>query len=181
MRRKCIGLVLLSIAILLTTLYQAGKVSATASEGFSSSTVALGRFSEINVSNHFAPPNSDTGEAHDIWRSWQRTKGMSDLYVQTNTWSKGGSTGWHRHPGHSLIIVTKGTLTAYEGDDPDCKPHVYTVGMGFVDPGGEHVHIIRNETEDDAQTLAVQLIPAGQPRRIEVPDPGNCNFSTKTE
>ena len=52
------------------------------------------------------------------------------MYVQSNVWQPGGSTGWHTHPGHSLIIVTAGTVTAYEGDDPDCTPHVYTAGDG---------------------------------------------------
>ena len=31
-------------------------------------------------------------------------------------------------------------MTAYEADHPDCKPRVYTQGMGFVDPGDGHVH-----------------------------------------
>jgi hypothetical protein len=34
--------------------------------------------------------------------------------------------------------------------------------MGFVDPGGEHVHILRNEGTVEARTIAVQLIPAGR-------------------
>lgn len=33
-----------------------------------------------------------------------------------------------------MIIVTIGTVTTYEGDDPDCKPHVYKQGMTIVDP-----------------------------------------------
>jgi hypothetical protein len=41
--------------------------------------------------------------------------------------------------------VASGTVTAYEGDDPTCTPLVYTQGMGFVDSGGDHVHVIRNE------------------------------------
>jgi len=53
---------------------------------------------------------------------------------------------------------------------------VYTVGMGFVDPGGGHVHIIRNEGAVVAQTITVQLIPANAVRRIDVADPGNCPF-----
>jgi hypothetical protein len=65
-------------------------------------------------------------------------------------------------------------VTAYEGDDADCKPHVYTKGM--VDPGGDHVHTIRNESKVEAQTVALQLILAGQPRWIEIADPGNCPF-----
>ena len=67
------------------------------------------------------------------------------MYVQNNVWVPGGTSGWHTHPGHSLIIVTAGTVTTYEADDPECTPHAYTVGMGIVDPGGGHVHNIRNE------------------------------------
>jgi len=48
--------------------------------------------------------------------------------------------------------------------------------MTFVDPGGDHVHIVRNEGAVEARTIAVQLIPTGQPRRIDVADPGNCHF-----
>jgi len=98
------------------------------------------------------------------------------VYVQSNVWNPGGSTGWHTHPGHSLIIVTAGTVTAYEGDDPSCKPAVYTKGMGFVDPGGDRVHLIRNEGTDPASTTAVQVIPAGAVRRIDAEDPRNCRF-----
>jgi len=106
----------------------------------------------------------------------QKTIGTSDVYVQSNVWDPGGSTGWHSHPGHSLIIVTAGTLTAYEGEDPNCKPTAYTTGMGFVDPGGKHVHILRNEGTVPAGTIAVQLIPAEAARRIDAQDPGNCHF-----
>jgi uncharacterized cupin superfamily protein len=101
---------------------------------------------------------------------------LSDLYVQKNVWRPGGSTGWHTHPGQSLVVVTEGTVTDYEGDDPECKPAVYTQGMAFVDPGGDHAHLIRNEGTSVAQTIAVQLIPEGAARRIDAPDPGNCHF-----
>jgi hypothetical protein len=168
--RRLTWLVLLSAAIVVTALYHASTVLATPGEGFVSTTLAVGRFGKIDVLNHFI---SDKGK---IWLSSQNTKGKSDLYVQSNVWQPGGHTGWHTHPGHSLITVTAGTVTAYEGNDPNCKPHVYTAGMGFVDPGGNHVHIVRNEGTVEAQSIAVQLIPAGQPRRIDAPDPGNCHF-----
>jgi len=73
----------------------------------------------------------------------KRLKGKSDGYFLTNVWQPGGTTGWHTHPGHTLIVVTAGTITHYDGDDPNCTPHVYTVGMTFVDRGGTHVHIVR--------------------------------------
>ena len=179
MRRKLTLLVLFSAAIVVMAIYYVGNVWATPASGFVATTLVKGTFGEFEVFNHFTPPNSTRREhEHNTWLSFQKTEGLLDLYVQSNVWQPGGSTGWHTHPGHSLITVTAGTVTAYEGDDPDCKPHVYTVGMGFVDHGGAHVHIIRNESATDvAQTVAVQLIPAGQPRRIDVvPAPGNCPF-----
>jgi hypothetical protein len=48
--------------------------------------------------------------------------------------------------------------------------------MAFVDPGGGHVHILRNEGTVEAKTIAVQLIPADAARRMEIADPGNCHF-----
>lgn len=181
MRRNLL-FVLFSAAIVLAALYYAGKSWATPASGFVATTLAKGTLGEFQVFNHFIPPNI-TEDDKKIWLSLQKTKGESDLYVQSNVWQPTqpglpvASTGWHSHPGHSLIIVTAGTLTEYEGDDPTCTPHVYTTGMGFVDPGGGHVHIIRNEGSVVAQTIAVQLIPSGQPRRTDIPTaPGNCPF-----
>jgi uncharacterized cupin superfamily protein len=177
MRRGLTWLSLFSAVIVVTALYHASKASATPAVGFVGTTLGVARFGDINVFNHFVPPNSGRGEREDnIWVSSQRTRGQSDVYVQSNVWQPGGSTGWHTHLGHSLIIVTAGTVTAYEGDDPTCTPTVYTAGMGFVDPGGRHVHILRNEGTVVAQTIAVQTIPAAQARRIDAPDPGNCHF-----
>jgi hypothetical protein len=169
MRRKVILVVLLGAAIVITALYT-GKALATPSSGFMGTTVAVGRFGEFDVFNKLIP------HGDNVWLSLQKTKGSSDAYVQSNVWQPGGHTGWHTHPGHSLIIVTAGAVTAYEGNDPTCKPTVYTQGMGFVDPGGDHVHLIRNEGTVPASTITFQLIPAGAMRRIDVADPGNCRF-----
>jgi hypothetical protein len=67
-------------------------------------------------------------------------------------------------------------VTVYEGNDPACKGTQYSVGMGFVDPGGGHVHEIRNEGTVQASTVAVQVIPAEAARRIDAPAPGSCPF-----
>jgi hypothetical protein len=175
MRRRLICLGLFSVTIATTALYPPRSALATTPEGYKSTLLALGRFGELDGFSSL-PSGLRTEGNEQLWRSLQETKGMLDVYVQSNTWTPGGSTGWHSHPGDSLIIVTAGTVTDYEGHDPGCKPHVYKTGMGFVDRGGSHVHILRNEGAVEAQTIAVQLIPAGQPRRIEVADPGNCHF-----
>jgi quercetin dioxygenase-like cupin family protein len=169
----CLGL--FSAMIVTAALCLPGSAMATMPNGYKSTLLAMGRFGEIDVFSSL--PRGFKAEGNDqLWKSLQKTEGSSDVYVQSNVWAPGGSTGWHSHPGNSLIIVTAGTVTDYEGHDPDCKPHVYTKGMGFVDPGGDHVHVLRNEGDVEARTIAVQLIPADASRRIDVADPGNCHF-----
>jgi hypothetical protein len=156
--------------------------SATPAPGFAGKTLAVATFGEIDSHVHTVPAQ---------WQELIKTKGLSDLYVQQNTWDPTPpppngtgcgcipSTGWHTHPGPSLVIVTQGSVTAYDGDDPTCTPHVYTANSpnnAFVDPGDGHVHIIRDESGAVAQTIAVQLVPAGANRRQDADDPGNCAF-----
>ena len=152
MRTKAIWSVV--VAVVVGAAY-GSRALATDARGFSGMTVVSGRFEEIDVKSHTIPA--------DFWQARLKTQGQSDLFVQSNTWQPGGTTGWHTHPGPSLIIITSGLVTAYEGDDPDCTPHVYGVGTSlgntFIDPGGDHVHVIRNETSSEARGYAVQLIP----------------------
>ena len=175
MRLKLIWVMLLGAAIIAITAQYTKPVLATPAVGFVGTTLARGRFGDINVFNHLVPSDKSPGGS-DVWLSLQKTKGLSDVYVQNNVWVPGGTSGWHTHPGHSLIIVTAGTVTTYEADDPECTPHAYTVGMGIVDPGGGHVHNIRNEGTEEARTITVQTIPADATRRIDAADPGHCPF-----
>jgi len=155
----------------------AGATPATA-PGFKGTTLAMATFGQIK-----SELEAEGSKPH--WQEQIRTHGLSDLYVQQNTWDPsacGGcipSTGWHTHPGPSLVIVTQGSVTAYDGDDPTCTPEVFTANTpnnSFVDIGGGQVHIIRDESGAPAQTIAVQLIPSGAQRRQDVSAPGNCPF-----
>ena len=172
--RRTLVRVMLGVTLTGTIAY-VGNVMATPASGFTGTTIAVGRFGDIEATNQMLRMLGDGPPQRDLWLSLQRTKGPSDLYVQNNLWLPGGSTGWHTHPGHSLIIVTAGTVTAYDGDDPSCTPKTYTVGMGFVDAGGDHVHLLRNEDSVDARTVAVQLVPAGAVRRIDAESPADCS------
>ena len=145
-----------------------GNVRATPATGFVGTTIAKATLAELDTHVHTVPGD---------WQAWLKTKGLSDLYVQSNVWQPGGSTGWHTHPGPSLVVVTAGTLTVYEGDDPSCTPHVYSpTGVNsFVDVGGGDVHMIKNEGSEEARTIAVQFVPAGATRRIDAPAPAACS------
>jgi quercetin dioxygenase-like cupin family protein len=167
-----------SAAIVVATLLSAaGNARATPAAGFTATTMMSGPFGEIDiVSKPLIPDSLENDRRAKAWLSLQKTGEPSDLYVQNNIWQPGGSTGWHTHPGHSLIIVVAGAVTEYQGHDLDCKPHVYTRGMAFVDPHGNQAHLIRNEGDAAARTIAIQLIPAGVARRIDFADPGHCRF-----
>jgi hypothetical protein len=180
MKRRLIWAVLLSGALAMAALYYAKSARATPANLFSGKTIAVGTFDEFDVFNQFSNGELPAGFPGNVWISLQKTKGPSDLYVQSNTWQPGGSTGWHTHPGHSLIIVTSGTVTEYEDD---CMPHVFTFVTGqpaptFVDPGRGHVHIVRNEGTTVATSIAVQLVPFDPlraNRRIDADAPAGCS------
>jgi quercetin dioxygenase-like cupin family protein len=151
--------------MVVVSLATAGVASGTTGSGITTTTIVQGNFGDIDVKTNF--------EGHEVDID---TKGDSDLYVVSNVLAPGGQTGWHTHPGPSLITVKSGTITAYEADDPNCTPTVYTAGQGFIDPGDGHLHLLRNEGTVPAETIAVQLVPDGGTRRIDAPDPGNCPF-----
>jgi quercetin dioxygenase-like cupin family protein len=144
----------------------AGPVSATPATGFTAVQQIRGAYGELDVQ----------GEKTGKWDVKLTTKDTSDVWVVRNSIAAGGQSGWHRHPGPSLITVTIGEITAYDSTDPLCSPTVYRAGEGFVDHG-DHAHLLRNETTAAAETVAVQFLPAGAMRRIDVdPAPNNCSF-----
>jgi len=170
------GLLLLSLAASIVISGQISSVRATPSSGFVGQTLATSTFDELNLSLHTIPA--------DLWQLRLKTQGQSDLCVQSNTWQPHGSTGWHTHPGPSLVIITTGTVTVYDGDDPSCSPHVFSALPGyphnFVDAGGGHVHLVRNEDASlVAAGYAVQFIPQGGTRRIDAPAPDSCPLSVR--
>jgi hypothetical protein len=132
-------------------------------------TTILGRsvFGALNIEAHQMPAGP--------WQADLKTRGTTDLYVVDNKFAPGAATGWHSHPGPSLILVIAGTITNYMASEPSCGGHAYTAGMGFVDPGGGVVHNLVNETSEPAETIAVQLLPKDAPRKTPAPTPANCS------
>jgi len=177
MTRKWLAAAL--IAVLGAGLY-VGHVLATPSSGQSTTTYAKSLFEPVKLRGFQLLPDTDSqkGRWHlpNFWSARIRTHGASDIYVVDNKFAPGGTSGWHSHPGPSLISVVSGTITNYLGDDPTCTGHPYSAGSGFTDPGGSDVHMLRNEGSVPAETIAVQFLPTGADRKIDKPDPGNCKF-----
>jgi quercetin dioxygenase-like cupin family protein len=145
----------------------AGTVLATPPSGQTTTTLARAPFEPFNLKAHSDPAN--------VWRAKLKTHGTSDLYVIDNTFAaNGGTSGWHSHPGPSFVFVVSGTITNSMSDGDHCMQQDYSAGQGFVDEGGDHVHMIKNNGSVAARTIAVQFLPAGAGRRIDADQP-NCN------
>jgi quercetin dioxygenase-like cupin family protein len=145
----------------------AGNVFATTpAPGVTTTILAKSTVAALHIDSRTHPANQ--------WRAKLITHGDSDAYVVDNKFAPGSDTGWHSHPGPSLVFVVSGTVTNYSSDDPACRPHAYGAGSNFVDSGGRDSHLLRNEGTVPAETIAVQLLPAGSSRRIDEPVAAGC-------
>jgi hypothetical protein len=111
------------------------------------------------------------------WGMLMVTGGMTDAYVVDNKFGVGTSTGWHSHQGPSIIFVVSGTITNYDSSNPHCAGVTYPAGSTFTDAGGTDVHMLRNDGTVSAETVAVQFIPSGQPRKDVATEPAGCTIA----
>jgi quercetin dioxygenase-like cupin family protein len=153
----------LLIALIAVGAFTATPARATPACNVDSVTLAVG---------HYPSGLLDLGCEIDNWELEMKVKGDSDVYVTQHTFPTGAHTGWHTHPGPSLITVISGELTVYDG--ATCTSTTYTAGQSFTDIGCGDVHLVRNEGSVVAVDIAVQIVPKDAPRRIDMPAPGNC-------
>jgi quercetin dioxygenase-like cupin family protein len=168
------------LAVLAATLALAayvGNVLATPNVGQSTTILARATVDDLDLTaNYMIMSRDDDRHPYRLSMTLIKTHGLSDIYVVDNTFApNGGTSGWHTHPGPSLIFVKAGTVTNYISDEPGCPPHIYTAGQSFIDPGGDDQHMIRNEDPNlTAETIAVQFLPQGADRKIDEPAPPGC-------
>ena len=92
----------------------AGNVLATPSSGSSTTILAESQFSSFFAQGHAFPP---------AWGALMAAYGNTDVYVVDNKIDPRGTTGWHSHPGPSLILVVSGEVTNYTTEDRNCAGH----------------------------------------------------------
>jgi len=135
----------------------AGAVLATDSNLFVGTPLARGTTIE---SVHF-----NTGEVKF------QTKGPVLLATNSVTIQPGGSSGWHFHPGVTLVSVASGSVVRY---DAHCMATVFLTGSAFIE-SGNHPLLVRNEGAEPAVNIVTFIVPAGTTNpglRIDSPNPG---------
>jgi quercetin dioxygenase-like cupin family protein len=134
----------------------------------SSTTMARGMFADpVDIKFKVQVGSEDVIHVPDA----QHTVVVNAVYVP------GGNTGWHSHPGPTVVLVKSGALTLYSADDLSCSGRTYSAGQAFIDRGQGHVHIGVNHSTVNTELWAVFFdVPPGMSPRIDAPDPGNCSF-----
>ncbi len=74
-----------------------------------------------------------------------------DMAFQQLTIAPGGHTGWHTHPGPTLVSVAQGEGTLYHGVS-GCPAHKYATGTSFFQPTTE-VHNYRETARSHSLSM----------------------------
>ena len=115
----------------------------------------------------------DTKVDHNAAGIGVKTAKPFEVFSQKVTFSPGGTSGWHHHPGVSFVSVIEGALALY---DDKCARTTYAAGSGFSDYNRK-VHVARNEGSTDAVVLVTYVRPAPTPRlpnAVDEPAPAGC-------
>jgi quercetin dioxygenase-like cupin family protein len=97
----------------------------------------------------------------------------ADVAVAKVVLQPGGSTGWHYHPGVTVVSVNSGAVTEY---DKKCHKTFLKAGKGFVESNHE-VHVVRNQGKAKAVLYATLIVPTSttdEGLRVDAPKPKNC-------
>ena len=98
----------------------------------------------------------------------------TNTIVGQYTFGPHSSTGWHSHPGKTLVVVQSGTFTVYHDN---CHAMTYGPGQSFVELPSS-VHVGRNETDSNVQLGVVYFdVPIGGSPRIDQPQPDGCDVT----
>lgn len=99
-----------------------------------------------------------------------------DFAIQEVVIAPGGSSGWHTHPGQSLILVTGSGVTFVHAD---CTTTPFAAGTGFIDQPGV-IHMVSNFGTAPAILFATYTnVPVGGAFRIDAAAPA-CTVAPAT-
>jgi quercetin dioxygenase-like cupin family protein len=155
-----------AVFALLVPLLVATTTSSAASDESDQATAA-GPFPAVELLSRGTVDRAFEVEAHDIELEADR---RIDVAVAHVTFEPTGSTGWHRHPGPTVVTVTTGELTV---TDRGCDQQTYEAGETFIEPGPRR-HIAVNTADSTTELIVTFFAPAGAPELTIPASPPRC-------
>jgi quercetin dioxygenase-like cupin family protein len=100
----------------------------------------------------------------------------NDVATNQNTIQPAGYSGWHSHPGTSVLILQSGQLTLFSEPITGgaCSVHTYTAGQVFLEHPENEYNAVNTGTEPAVVAVTFFNVPHGGSSRIEQTNPGNC-------
>jgi hypothetical protein len=94
----------------------------------------------------------------------------ADVVMAENIFAPGTHSGWHAHPGTTVILVKTGSIAIYTlQPNGTCVRKEYAAGQGFVEEGGA-LQIGKNEGSVETDVWVTFLnVPTGGSNRIDLP------------
>jgi quercetin dioxygenase-like cupin family protein len=105
-----------------------------------------------------------------------RIPGGKDVVMVQNTFIPGGSTGWHTHPGLTVIVVQSGeiTLNREAVGGGACRIHTYHAGQVFYERPAIAQNAVNHGSTNAVVGVTFFNVAHGGSSRIDQPDPGDC-------
>jgi quercetin dioxygenase-like cupin family protein len=159
MRRKLLATAILtSVASL--SINGAGAAQATEPSGLQSEPLARGAAGQFTIKDKSGKFSVKAGAP-------------TDVAIVRATITPGGFTGWHGHPGPSMVVVKSGTLTLQSEHQGQCMNTNYGPGKSFVHE--EDAHNFVNEGSEPLEFYVAYFVPEGaNPLLIDAPAPAGC-------
>ena len=115
------------------------------------------------------------GQAARSFEAHQR-KG-NDVAVNQITVPPAGFSGWHSHPGITVVAVQSGQITLFS--EPiaggECRVRTFTAGQVFLEhPKDEYQAVNTGSAPYVIAATFFNVPPNGGSSRIDQTDPGNC-------
>lgn len=91
------------------------------------------------------------------------------VIVQTVDFDGGGNSGWHTHPGLTVVTVVGGSVVDHSGCD---APVAYTANQSFVEEPNTPGFVENASATVQAHVVATLIVPDGMAPRtnVEAPD-----------
>jgi quercetin dioxygenase-like cupin family protein len=95
------------------------------------------------------------------------TRSPAVILFEVLTYDPDANSGWHYHPGVSLVTVSDGMVDWY---DAKCVRHVHRAGE-FFQEADRAVHMSHNSAPTQARIIQTFIIAKGLPYKIPAPAP----------
>lgn len=117
------------------------------------------------------PPSGEIARSTFVAGASVDAAANRDLVIQQQTYPALAHSGWHSHPGATVLYIESGTLSFYMAD---CTKQTLTAGQGLIEPPNMTA-LARNEgTVPVVLRVAFFDVPVAGSPRIDQPEPSTC-------